>query len=786
MNPRSMPPAQLSPQPQSDLESTAELPVLDAAGAAEAQAAADAQHGGTDTWVALPGARSAPPAVAEDRGQQDAKLLSLTKQLRETQELLATRGERLAQLEHARDDARSAHADAEQRATMLAAELQQLRDESERGRAEVAERASALDAQLREHLEKSGSQAAENSARLEEATRARSAAEERAAAAEQRVGILVGELDQHTSGAAQHALQYASQLEDAQRGRSSAEERATVAEQRAHSAVAELEQHQASATVHAAQQAAQLEDALRTRAGAEQRAAALVEELAQVRRHMSEQMVAAGEQEGRLQRRFEEQERAARAQRAQDLVEHESHLARGRAQVLQVSHDLNQARAHSVAYLESLQSTEGRRLIAEEQLLDLHHEVHARGAMVARQARELSGHESQGREKDKELEVRAARITQLEQETSSQSEVLEQRETQLRDARQEAQGLQSSITRLQNELATTSARLRELENESAKHQSTDSQLQAELERLRTQRADLDAEVDFARAAATSAETRLASIENALPAERARGAQLESALAAERQRTGQLEAELSTVRAEMDSWGSVLRSTQEERGGHLTRISAAETRARQLEQELADQRDVGNTTRSENEVLSARVRDLEADLRAAEDAVHRLESEARNRGTRLEELEKSNQQLRASSAEHGSSDDKTPREGSEQPAAADVAQEVLQPEPPPDGAVRLLIQSGEGGREIVHVLGRKTSIGRTPENDMQIDAKYVSRHHAVILVGPSYAVIEDLNSTNGVLVNGRRVTRHTLKDGDQVAIGRAQYRFAVRRSNAEKR
>jgi hypothetical protein len=36
------------------------------------------------------------------------------------------------------------------------------------------------------------------------------------------------------------------------------------------------------------------------------------------------------------------------------------------------------------------------------------------------------------------------------------------------------------------------------------------------------------------------------------------------------------------------------------------------------------------------------------------------------------------------------------------------------------------------------------------------------------------------------VNGKRVTRHTLRDGDQVAIGRAQYRFAVRRSNAEKR
>jgi len=92
----------------------------------------------------------------------------------------------------------------------------------------------------------------------------------------------------------------------------------------------------------------------------------------------------------------------------------------------------------------------------------------------------------------------------------------------------------------------------------------------------------------------------------------------------------------------------------------------------------------------------------------------------------------------------------------------------------------LIQGDGTGPEIVHVLGRKTSIGRTPDNDLQLDAKFVSRHHAVILAGPLQTILEDLNSTNGVQVNGRRVTRHTLKDGDKIAIGRAHYRFAVRK------
>jgi pSer/pThr/pTyr-binding forkhead associated (FHA) protein len=100
------------------------------------------------------------------------------------------------------------------------------------------------------------------------------------------------------------------------------------------------------------------------------------------------------------------------------------------------------------------------------------------------------------------------------------------------------------------------------------------------------------------------------------------------------------------------------------------------------------------------------------------------------------------------------------------------------EPAPEGATRLLIRT-EGDAEVVHVLGRKTTIGRTPDNDLQIEARFISRHHAVILAGPSHTIIEDLNSTNGVLVNGRRITRQTLKDGDQVVVGRTQFRFAMR-------
>ena len=68
-----------------------------------------------------------------------------------------------------------------------------------------------------------------------------------------------------------------------------------------------------------------------------------------------------------------------------------------------------------------------------------------------------------------------------------------------------------------------------------------------------------------------------------------------------------------------------------------------------------------------------------------------------------------------------------------------------------------------------ILGR-TVVGRTPDNDLQIDNRFVSRHHCQILTSPDGCVIEDLNSTNGIVVKAKRVRHHNLNDGDVVTIG----------------
>ena len=68
------------------------------------------------------------------------------------------------------------------------------------------------------------------------------------------------------------------------------------------------------------------------------------------------------------------------------------------------------------------------------------------------------------------------------------------------------------------------------------------------------------------------------------------------------------------------------------------------------------------------------------------------------------------------------------------------------------------------------------IGRTPDNDLQIDSKYISRHHAQIITTASSCVLEDLNSTNGIHVRSKRVRRRVLNDGDVVQIGQHEIMY----------
>jgi hypothetical protein len=77
----------------------------------------------------------------------------------------------------------------------------------------------------------------------------------------------------------------------------------------------------------------------------------------------------------------------------------------------------------------------------------------------------------------------------------------------------------------------------------------------------------------------------------------------------------------------------------------------------------------------------------------------------------------------------------------------------------------------GGKTLARVaLGQRTLIGRSEHNDVCLPSPYLSRHHAAIVGTPEGYYVVDLNSANGVLLNGRRIERTALCDEDVLAVG----------------
>jgi general secretion pathway protein A len=91
---------------------------------------------------------------------------------------------------------------------------------------------------------------------------------------------------------------------------------------------------------------------------------------------------------------------------------------------------------------------------------------------------------------------------------------------------------------------------------------------------------------------------------------------------------------------------------------------------------------------------------------------------------------------------------------------------------PDQPLAKLVVVTEGRTvgELPLRMGR-TIIGRTPDNDLQIDSRFVSRHHCQVITKTNACIVEDLNSTNGIVVKSKRVRRHNLNDGDVITIGK---------------
>jgi len=76
---------------------------------------------------------------------------------------------------------------------------------------------------------------------------------------------------------------------------------------------------------------------------------------------------------------------------------------------------------------------------------------------------------------------------------------------------------------------------------------------------------------------------------------------------------------------------------------------------------------------------------------------------------------------------------------------------------------------------------ETLIGRNPNTDITLLDENISREHAVVLFEEdtgSYT-IEDLQSSNGTKVNGKRIRSAELSDADEIEIGNTRFRFLLK-------
>lgn len=71
---------------------------------------------------------------------------------------------------------------------------------------------------------------------------------------------------------------------------------------------------------------------------------------------------------------------------------------------------------------------------------------------------------------------------------------------------------------------------------------------------------------------------------------------------------------------------------------------------------------------------------------------------------------------------------------------------------------------------------RMTIGRKPHNDIQIDNLAISGEHAALVTILNDSFLEDLNSTNGTLVNGQPIKKHFLQNGDVVELGKYKLKF----------
>jgi pSer/pThr/pTyr-binding forkhead associated (FHA) protein len=392
-------------------------------------------------------------------------------------------------------------------------------------------------------------------------------------------------------------------------------------------------------------------------------------------------------------------------------------------------------------------------------------------------------YESALQELDAELTAATARTAEQESRANQLHAELQALDRQLKDA------------------------LRERHEARQSHDTEIAQRASERDEGERKRGELQSRLAEMTAKHGDAAAQLLAMEGALAAakQRAETEGLASAAAAERLR--ELEAEIAARKAE----SSEARLETERNREMLADLTAALLRSQSMlsdQARLLEEREAAANTqaashaeqtalvtklRAQIEELSARLATPEAERRALEERLASLTAQAADSDSRLTHLESMNSQLRVTVGQLNTSLAEREAElqratqiasmnayalGRVQSSIDELGRTLTGPENGSSQAQVSVLTRLDNGQNHSVVLRGRTTIGRDHDNDLPLAMRSVSRHHAVLIPAFRTAFVQDLRSTNGVLVNQRRVRCARLEHGDMISFGEAQFRYTV--------
>ena len=114
-------------------------------------------------------------------------------------------------------------------------------------------------------------------------------------------------------------------------------------------------------------------------------------------------------------------------------------------------------------------------------------------------------------------------------------------------------------------------------------------------------------------------------------------------------------------------------------------------------------------------------------------------------------------------------DKNNKKREQDPIESTVVTSIEKLEQPLDVKAYILFLSGHKQGKLFELSEDHTTVGRGDDSSITINDQRVSRHHFEIYMEDGTPVIADMGSTNGTYVNGQRITRQALKNGDKIQI-----------------